>query len=178
MHQGQARRRLPLPRGGTAKTMKPDGRNLQFLPSVYPDTDERGVTATMAWFCRVFVGFAILSVLALPVRLIAPAAADPAADFCSGKTVRVLIGFSPGGGYDIYARTLGRFMSRHIPGNPTLVPQNMPGAGSLKAVNYLGLNLDIDPVTGSEVEELIREVYASSPEAVQLATTSMKGLKE
>src|SRR5258708_31551150 len=65
------------------------------------------------------------------------AAADAIADFYSGKTVQVLIGFSPGGGYDIYARTLARFMGRHIPGNPRLVPQNMPGAGSLKAANYL-----------------------------------------
>ena len=58
-------------------------------------------------------------------------------DFYSGKTVQVLIGFSSGGGYEIYARTLARHMGRHIPGNPRLIPQNMPGAGSLKAVNYL-----------------------------------------
>jgi tripartite-type tricarboxylate transporter receptor subunit TctC len=72
-----------------------------------------------------------------PGPAIAPAAADPIADFYSGKTVQVLIGFSPGGGYDIYGRTLARYMGRHIPGNPKLVPQNMPGAGSLKVVNYL-----------------------------------------
>src|SRR5262249_19801486 len=64
-------------------------------------------------------------------------AADPVADFYAGKTVRVLIGFSVGGGYDLYARTLARHMGRHIPGQPTLLPQNVPGAGSLKAVNYL-----------------------------------------
>src|SRR5580704_12651315 len=64
-------------------------------------------------------------------------AADTIADFYKGKTVQVLIGFSAGGGYDIYARTLARYMGKHIPGNPTLVPQNMPGAGSLKVVNYL-----------------------------------------
>ena len=64
-----------------------------------------------------------------------PAAAET--DFYSGKTIQVLIGFSAGGGYDIYARTLARHMGRHIPGNPRLIPQNMPGAGSLKAVNYL-----------------------------------------
>ncbi|HEY6256535.1 MAG TPA: hypothetical protein VIY51_12155 [Xanthobacteraceae bacterium] len=67
----------------------------------------------------------------------APAAADPVADFYSGKSVQVLIGFSPGGGYDLYGRMLARYMGRHIPGNPKLVPQNMPGAGSLKVVNYL-----------------------------------------
>jgi tripartite-type tricarboxylate transporter receptor subunit TctC len=66
-----------------------------------------------------------------------PAAADEMADFYSGKTVRVLVGFGTGGGYDLYSRTLARYMGRYIPGNPTLVVQNMPGAGSLKAVNYL-----------------------------------------
>ena len=64
-------------------------------------------------------------------------AADPVGEFYSGKTVRVLIGYTSGGGYDVYARTLARHMGRHIPGRPTLVAQNMPGAGSLKVVNYL-----------------------------------------
>src|SRR5580765_6299513 len=64
-------------------------------------------------------------------------AADAVADFYKGKTVQVLVGFGPGGGYDLYARTLARYMGKHIPGNPTLVPQNMPGAGGVKAMNYL-----------------------------------------
>ena len=63
--------------------------------------------------------------------------ADPVAEFYSGKTVKVLVGFGTGGGYDLYARTLAHHMGRHIPGNPAFVVQNMPGAGSLKAVNYL-----------------------------------------
>jgi len=68
----------------------------------------------------------------------APAhAADAVANFYSGKTVQVMVGFGPGGGYDIYARTLARYMGKHIPGNPTLVPQNMPGAGTLKVANYI-----------------------------------------
>jgi tripartite-type tricarboxylate transporter receptor subunit TctC len=64
-------------------------------------------------------------------------AADPIADFYSGKNVQLVIGYAPGGGYDIYARALARHMARHIPGNPSIVVQNMPGAGSLKAANYL-----------------------------------------
>jgi tripartite-type tricarboxylate transporter receptor subunit TctC len=80
----------------------------------------------------VIVGTAALQWLAMR-----PATADPIADFYAGKTVQMLIGFSPGGGYDIYGRTLARYLGRHIPGNPKLVPQNMPGAGSLKVVNYL-----------------------------------------
>ncbi len=66
-----------------------------------------------------------------------PAAADPVADFYTGKTVQILIGYSVGGGYDIYGRTLARYMGKHIPGNPVVVPQNMPGAGSLRLVNFL-----------------------------------------
>ncbi len=74
----------------------------------------------------------LLSLSALPAH-----AADPLADFYRGKTVQVLVGFGPGGGYDLYARTLARYMGRHIPGNPTVVPQNMPGAGGVKVMNYL-----------------------------------------
>jgi tripartite-type tricarboxylate transporter receptor subunit TctC len=66
-----------------------------------------------------------------------PAHADPVADFYGGKTVRILVGFSPGGGYDLYARALGRHLGKFIPGAPTVVVQNMPGAGSLKVVNWL-----------------------------------------
>ena len=58
-------------------------------------------------------------------------------EFYKGKTVNIMIGFSAGGGYDLYARHLARHMGKHIPGNPTVVPQNMPGAGSLKAANYV-----------------------------------------
>jgi tripartite-type tricarboxylate transporter receptor subunit TctC len=66
-----------------------------------------------------------------------PAHADPVADFYTGKTVRILVGFGPGGGYDLYARTLGRYLGKYIPGEPAVVVQNMPGAGSLKVVNWL-----------------------------------------
>jgi tripartite-type tricarboxylate transporter receptor subunit TctC len=88
---------------------------------------------------QVCVPCAILLALAAGLRgpAVTPAAADPVADFYSGRTMQVLIGFSPGGGYDLYGRTLARYMGRHIPGNPKLVPQNMPGAGSLKVANYL-----------------------------------------
>jgi len=65
------------------------------------------------------------------------ARADPIADFYRGKTIALLIGYSSGGGYDTYARVLARHMSRHVPGHPTVIPQNMPGAGSLRAANFL-----------------------------------------
>ena len=63
--------------------------------------------------------------------------AQGVADFYKGKNVELLIGYSGGGGYDVYARLLARHMGRHIPGNPTIVPRNMPGAGSLVLANWL-----------------------------------------
>src|SRR5499426_2469638 len=58
-------------------------------------------------------------------------------DFYKGKTVSLLIGYSVGGGYDAYGRLVARHLGKHIPGNPGVVAQNMTGAGSLKAANYL-----------------------------------------
>jgi tripartite-type tricarboxylate transporter receptor subunit TctC len=65
------------------------------------------------------------------------AQADPVADFYRGRNVNLYIGYSVGGGYDNYARVLARHLGNHIPGNPSILPQNMPGAGSLRALNYL-----------------------------------------
>jgi tripartite-type tricarboxylate transporter receptor subunit TctC len=65
------------------------------------------------------------------------ARAETVADFYRGKTINVYIGVNVGGGYDLEARLLARFMKAHIPGNPTLVPQNMVGAGGIKMANYL-----------------------------------------
>jgi tripartite-type tricarboxylate transporter receptor subunit TctC len=57
-------------------------------------------------------------------------------DFYKGKTIRFVVGLAPGGGYDLSARTIGRHIGKHIPGNPTIVVENMTGAGSLIAANY------------------------------------------
>ena len=59
------------------------------------------------------------------------------ANFYEGKTVRVIVGLAAGGGYDLYARTLARHLGKHIPGNPAIVVENMTGAGSIIAANYL-----------------------------------------
>lgn len=58
-------------------------------------------------------------------------------DFYAGKTLDVYIGSGPGGGYDRYGRTVGQYMAKHIPGNPTMVARNMPGAGSMKLAEYM-----------------------------------------
>ncbi len=58
-------------------------------------------------------------------------------DFYRGKTVRIIVGFSAGGGFDAYARLLARHIGKYIPGNPTMVVLNMPGAGSFISANYV-----------------------------------------
>src|SRR5262245_29390973 len=80
-----------------------------------------------------------VAVLALAIAALAApqARADAVADFYKGKQVNLVVGYGPGGGYDVYARLLARHIGRHIPGQPSVVVQNMPGAGSLRAVNYL-----------------------------------------
>jgi tripartite-type tricarboxylate transporter receptor subunit TctC len=59
------------------------------------------------------------------------------ANFYAGKTINLFVGYSPGGGYDRYARLIARHMPRHMPGTPNIVVKNMPGAGSLKLANHL-----------------------------------------
>ncbi|MFZ3338019.1 MAG: hypothetical protein WA776_07205 [Xanthobacteraceae bacterium] len=83
-----------------------------------------------------FVGTGFGAVL-LVVASAAIALAQGASDFYKGRSLNLYIGYSPGGAYDLYARVIGRHMGAHIPGNPTLVPQNMAGAGSLRLANYL-----------------------------------------
>ena len=63
--------------------------------------------------------------------------ASDGAEFYKGKSVTVLIGYPVAGGYDLYARALARYIGNHIPGKPTIVVQNMPGAASLNATNHL-----------------------------------------
>ena len=80
-----------------------------------------------------------LSALAFAALLtgLIPAHAQSVEDFYKGKSITLAIGFTPGGGYDLYARHLARHMGKYIPGRPTIVPQNMAGAGSLRAANFI-----------------------------------------
>ena len=66
-----------------------------------------------------------------------PAAAQSPADFYKGQTVTIILSSAPGGGYDAVARTLAQHLPKHIPGNPTVVVKNMPGAGGIVAANFL-----------------------------------------
>jgi tripartite-type tricarboxylate transporter receptor subunit TctC len=69
--------------------------------------------------------------------LAGPAGADSVSDFFAGKTLSLIAGFPPGGGYDSYIRVLARHYGRFVPGHPAMVPANMPGAGSLTAANHI-----------------------------------------
>lgn len=64
-------------------------------------------------------------------------AAAPSEDMFRGKVIRIVVGFSAGGGFDTFARTVARYMGKYIPGNPSIVVDNMPGAGSLIAANHI-----------------------------------------
>jgi tripartite-type tricarboxylate transporter receptor subunit TctC len=87
--------------------------------------------------------FAALA-LAAPVVLAASPAAAQQDDFYKGKTITIVVGYSPGGGYDWYARTLARHLGQHLAGNPSVIVQNMPGAASLTSVRYLDVTAPQD----------------------------------
>jgi tripartite-type tricarboxylate transporter receptor subunit TctC len=73
-----------------------------------------------------------------------PASADSVSDFYTGKQVQFIIRSGVGGGYDQYARLLGRHIGRHIPGNPSVLPVNMPGAGGITAANFVAVRAPKD----------------------------------
>jgi tripartite-type tricarboxylate transporter receptor subunit TctC len=100
--------------------------------------------------------------LGLVAALLGPAAsghADPIADFYTGRTMRMLIGYGPGGGYDLYGRVVAQFLARHLPGHPTIVVQNMPGAGSLLAARYMH---DVAPKDGTVLGSLAQTLALDS----------------
>jgi tripartite-type tricarboxylate transporter receptor subunit TctC len=94
-----------------------------------------------------FYGCAALT-FGAAVAFATPAAADAVSDFYKGKSVGLAIGYGAGGGYDTYGRVLARHLGDHIPGKPTVVPKNMPGAGALKAANYI---YNSAPKDGTEI---------------------------
>jgi tripartite-type tricarboxylate transporter receptor subunit TctC len=84
----------------------------------------------------------------------APAAAQPAGDTLAGKSVQMIIGFGAGGGYDLWGRTVGRHIGAHLPGRPTVIPQNMPGAGSYVAASYM---FNVAPKDGTALGIIARD---------------------
>lgn len=101
----------------------------------------------MRWLGRVFG--VLLPLFGTSVR------ADEVADFYKGRQIQIVIGYGAGGGYDLNARLLARYLGAHIPGNPSIVPQNMPGAGSLRAANYIAT---VAPKDGTVIGAVDRQV--------------------
>jgi tripartite-type tricarboxylate transporter receptor subunit TctC len=97
----------------------------------------------------------ILVVSALAVAGLVARPAD-AADFYSGKTIAFIIGSSVGGGYDTYSRLIANHIGDHLPGHPTVVPQNMPGAGGIRAANYL---YNVAPKDGTAIGMVDQSIY-------------------
>jgi tripartite-type tricarboxylate transporter receptor subunit TctC len=83
------------------------------------------------------------------------AQADAIADFYKSNPVTIVVGFGPGGGYDVYSRALSRHMGKHMPGAPSIVVRNMPGAGSMAAANYIYTNA---PRDGSQFATFSRSI--------------------
>lgn len=98
--------------------------------------------------------------LALALAGVAPACAQDAKNasdeaFFKSKPIQLYIGYSAGGGYDVYARMLARFFGKHVPGEPAVVPVNMPGAGSLRLANWL---YNVAPKDGSVIGSVARGI--------------------
>jgi hypothetical protein len=93
-------------------------------------------------------GFAVPSFFLLAALAVAltVAKADSVGDFYKGRSISLVIGYSVGGGYDAYARLLAHYIGKHIPGEPSIVPQQMTGAGSLRSANYI---FSVAPKDGS-----------------------------
>lgn len=89
--------------------------------------------------------------LAVLLSLVTAAAADPIADFYAGKTLRMLVGYGPAGGYDIYGRLVAEFLPKYLPGHPAIVTENMPGAGSFAAAKYMA---EVAPKDGTVLGSL------------------------
>jgi tripartite-type tricarboxylate transporter receptor subunit TctC len=89
----------------------------------------------------------ILGALVAMLASINVACADAVADFYKGKSMQLVVGYGPGGGYDVYARIVARYIGKYIPGNPSVVVVNMPGAGSLRATNFLYTTAPKDGLT-------------------------------
>jgi len=115
-----------------------------------------------AGICRTVRGFAMLGVAAAVPWLVAAEAAaqsDAVAAFYRGRTVQAVVGYTPGSTFELYLRTLTRHLGRHIPGNPAIVIQHMPGAGSLNATAHLAA---VAPKDGSVIG-MINPVNTTEP---------------
>ena len=107
---------------------------------------ERQADGLRKWLCIVLT---LLAVLAPQLR------AETLDEFYRAKRINLIVGYGPGGGYDVFARLLARHLGRYVPGNPQILVQNMPGAGSLIAANYL---YSVAPKDGTAIGLFARDM--------------------
>ena len=101
-----------------------------------------------------------VSASALAAITASPARAQTVAEFFTGKTVTISVGYSPGGSYDYHPRVFARYLGKYIPGHPVVVVQNMPGAGSLRAANFL---YNVAPKDGTALGVVTQTVMLEAP---------------
>jgi tripartite-type tricarboxylate transporter receptor subunit TctC len=95
-------------------------------------------------------------------------------EFYNGKAVRIVVGYAPGGGYDFYARVIARHMGKHIPGNPTFIVENMPGAGSLVSANHLYKIAKADGLTIGHFNGSLFQLNAMGQKEIEFDSTKFE----
>lgn len=124
--------------------------------------------------CIPHVSLALLTVLGGTISAMAPVSADAVSDFYSGKTITIQVGTGPGGGYDTTTRIVARYFGKHVPGNPNVIVQNVPGSGGLHNANAIyntasrdGLtlgvfssNVALEPLYGNKQARFNSEKFA------------------
>jgi tripartite-type tricarboxylate transporter receptor subunit TctC len=112
---------------------------VKFMPAplkIFSSSAMRTKSSASRLFNRIEI-LAIAAFLSAGGLAVPAQASEPVEDFFKGKTLNIYVGFGPGGSYDHYPRVFGRHMGKYVPGNPSIAVQNMPGAGSMLAANYV-----------------------------------------
>jgi tripartite-type tricarboxylate transporter receptor subunit TctC len=114
-----------------------------------------------------------IAILAVLLMGSSGASADPIADFYRGKKIDLVIGYSSGGTYDLYARLVARHLGQHLPGHPIIVPRNMPGAGSRTAVTWLAKLAPRDGTVLATADQSLSLQQAVGDKRIQFDTTKL-----
>jgi hypothetical protein len=117
-----------------ASLFQGDSSPLNQLKEIFKEIVDQPIVETGG----IMIGTLARLLLAACLTLVLPVIGARAQDsFYNGKTVRIIVGAAAGGGYDTYSRTIARHIGKHVPGNPTFIVENMPGAGFLISANYM-----------------------------------------
>src|SRR6516165_3052706 len=106
------------------------------IASVVAQLSRSPTFSSWAFIMRSGLKLALAAAILVWTGRVEPALSEPA-DFYKGKDVKLIISATVGGGYDVYARALAKHLGEHIPGNPTIIPQNLPAAGGIAAANHM-----------------------------------------